>query len=360
MKCLSLRHVAAALALVAVSGSRAEACDLCALYTAVQVESPVEGAIRFGASEQFTYLDRLQRDGHYVDNTAHQFLKSSVTQVSAQYDATDATAFQLVLPVVGRDYRRIEDGQATKGSETGIGDMTLLMHYIPVRYAKGDTLVRLRVFGGVELPTGDAHFLGEESAEGHHEEPADSHDEEAGSHDEGADEDMEQGHHSMIPRHNGVVHGAPAENAIHGHDLALGSGSFDFPLGAGITTQFSKFIFAADAQYTIRTEGAYSYQYANDWVWSTAVGHYLYLTDDSQVALRARLSGQYKGYDTGKGGIEYTDTAFNGKFIGPELTALVAHQWQGVLGWDIPIDVNNSDLQITPSYRIRAALTYRF
>lgn len=351
MKCFSLRHVVAAFSLVVAVGERAEACDLCALYTAVQVESPVEGAVRVGASEQFTYLDRLQRDGHYVENTANQYLKSSVTQVSAQYDATNSTAFQVVLPVIGRNYRRIEGGEATTGSDSGVGDMSLLMHYIPVRYAEGDTLVRFRVFGGVELPTGDAHLLGEESAEGHDEEPTDSH-------DDGGDEDM--GHHSMVPRHNGVVHGAAPENAIHGHDIALGSGSFDFPLGAGLTTQLSKFIFAADAQYNIRTQGAYSYQYANDWVWSTAVGHYLYLDDDAQIALRARLSGQYKGNDTGKGGVEYPDTAMNGKFIGPELTALVAHQWQGVLGWDIPIDVNNSDLQITPSYRIRAALTYRF
>jgi hypothetical protein len=351
MKRFSVRHAVATLCLVVASGKSAEACDLCALYTAVQVESPVEGAVRVGASEQFTYLDRIQRDGHYVENTANQFLKSSVTQVSSQYDATDTLALQFVLPVVARDYRRIEDGEVTTGSTTGIGDATLLLHYIPVRYADGDTLVRFRVFGGVELPTGDAHLLGEESAEGHDAMPTDSHD---GGGSEGS------GHHSLVSRHGGIDHEATTQNAIHGHDIALGSGSFDFPLGAGLTTQLSKFIFAADAQYNIRTQGAYSYQYANDWVWSTAVGHYLYLDDHAQVALRARLSGQYKGNDTGKGGVEYSDTAMNGKFIGPELTALVAHQWQGVLGWDIPIDVNNSDLQITPSYRIRAALTYRF
>ena len=56
----------------------------------------------------------------------------------------------------------------------------------------------------------------------------------------------------------------------------------------------------------------------------------------------------------------WLDTAFNGTFIGPELTALSNHTWLGVLGWDMPLNVNNSDLQITPSWRIRAALTYRF
>ena len=95
-------------------------------------------------------------------------------------------------------------------------------------------------------------------------------------------------------------------------------------------------------------------------MWSTAVGHYLYLEDNAQVALRARLSGQYKGYDTGKGGVTYDDTAYNTTFLGPELTALVTHRWQGILGYDLPLNVNNSETQITPSYRIRAALTYRF
>lgn len=364
MRSLFIRQALAVSSVMFFFSTPAHACDVCALYTAVQVESPIEDALRFGMAEQFTGLDRLQRDGHFVSNTERQFLKSSVTQISAQYDPSASTSLQLVLPAVSRTYRRIEDGAAVRGSDAGVGDITLLAHYVPYSYAEGDTLARLRVFGGVELPSGDAHALGEESAPGHHEDEDPS--EEGDSH---VDEDMhteedshsdESAHHSTVLRHGGVDHDAPVENAIHGHDIALGSGSWDFPLGVGLFTQWSRFIFASDAQYTIRTEGAYSYQYANDWAWSAAVGRYLYLDDNAQVAVRTRLSGQYKDMDTGKGGVEYTDTAFNGTFLGPEVTALVAHQWQGILGLDLPIDVKNSDLQITPSYRIRAALTYRF
>jgi hypothetical protein len=164
----------------------------------------------------------------------------------------------------------------------------------------------------------------------------------------------------LTQKHNGTVHAPQSANAIHGHDITLGSGSWDFPLGAGLYTQWKGFIWQTDAQYTIRTEGAFDYTFANDWSWATAVGHYLYLEDDAQVALRARLSGQYKGYDTGSGGVRYDDTAFNGTFIGPELTALATNKWLGVLGYDLPIEVHNSDTQITPTWRIRAALTYRF
>lgn len=363
MRSSFLRRALAVSTTVLCVSLEARACDVCALYTAVQVESPIPHAFRLSAAEQFTSLDRLQRDGHYVDNTYNQFLKSSVSQVSGQYDFNQSTTLQVVVPVVSRTWRRIEDSAVQRGSDAGIGDINLLAHYVPFNYAEGQTLARLRVFGGVELPTGDAHYLGEESAPGHHGDEGDSHGEEGNGDEEGVHEDSHQeetGHHSVAFKHNGTVHAPQADNAIHGHDITLGSGSWDFPLGAGLFTQWDKYVWATDAQYTIRTEGAFDYKFANDWAWSTALGRYLYLEDNAQVALRARLSGQYKGYDTGKGGVRYDDTAFNGTFLGPEVTALVAHRWQAILGYDLPLNVNNSDLQITPSYRIRAALTYRF
>jgi hypothetical protein len=363
MKNRFIRHALAVSYGVLLFSQAAQACDVCALYSAVQVESPIQSSFRLSLAEQFTALDRIQTDGHYTENTYNQFLKSSVSQVSGQYDVSNSTSLQLVVPVVSRTWRRIEDEKVQRGSDAGIGDITLLAHYVPVNYANGDLLARLRMFGGVELPTGDAHYLGEESAPGHHGDEEDSHgeeDESSGDSDSHGDSHGEMEHHSIAHKHNGVVHGPQAANAIHGHDITLGSGSWDFPLGVGLYTQWKSFIWQTDAQYTIRTEGAFDYTFANDWTWATAVGHYLYLEDDAQVALRARLSGQYKGYDTGKGGERYDDTAFNGTFLGPEVTALAAHRWQAVLGYDLPINVHNSDTQITPSYRIRAALTYRF
>jgi len=361
MRISLMRHALAASSVVLWMSQEAIACDVCALYTAVQVESPIKNAVRLGMAEQFTSMDRLKQDGHYVENTANQFLKSSVTQISGQFDPSASTSLQLVVPVVSRTWRRIEDGSAQRGSDAGIGDITMLAHYVPINYSEGSTLARFRVFGGVELPTGDAHYLGEESAPGHHGDEEDSNIDEDSSHDSHSDESSDEtSHHAFTQKHNGEVHDAPVENAIHGHDITLGSGSWDFPLGAGLFSQWDKYILASDVQYTIRTDGAFGYRFANDLTWSAAAGRYLYLQDDSQVALRARLSGQYKGYDTGKGGVEYSDTAFNDVFLGPEVTALVAQKWQAIVGYDLPIEVQNSDLQITPSYRIRAALTYRF
>jgi len=348
-----VRRVAAATATACVVGiGSANACDICGIYSAVQFENPSAHSFRVGLAEQFTDLRRVQRDGNYVDNVDHQFLKSSVTQVLSSYDVSNSTSLQLVLPVIGRDYRRIQEGEPQNGSLFGIGDMSLIGNYVPVHYSNGDTIVRWRLFTGVELPTGDAHMLGEEATPGHHEPEAPAGDDD---HGEDAGHDDHMGH-----KHGGVDHQSGAENAIHGHDLALGSGSWDVPFGTGVTLQYGKYVSQTDAQYTMRTPGAYDYKYANDWVWATALGRYLYLTDDSQVSLRARLSGQYKGKDTGKGGYVYEDTAMNTTFIGPEVTALLHHSWLGVLGWDVPVNTNNSDLQMAPSWRIRATLTYRF
>lgn len=59
------------------------------------------------------------------------------------------------------------------------------------------------------------------------------------------------------------IEGAPL-SGIHGHDLALGSGSYDAVLGAGVFTRYRSAFFQASVQYTVRTTGSYDYRYAND------------------------------------------------------------------------------------------------
>lgn len=337
------------------------ACDLCALYTSMQVDSPSPGAIRLSASEQYTEYDKVQFQGHYTDNPADQYLKSSVTLVSGQYDMSEQTALQFVAPIISRSYRRVQDDEPTSGDVSGFGDMSLLFHYNPVRYSDGKLTVRVRLFAGVEAPTGDAHLLGEETEPGHVHGGGDEHEEDG--HGEDGHGDEEEAHHSASqPKHGDEDHveQQPLLNAIHGHDLALGSGSWDFPLGFGLTTQWDRFIASADAQYNINTIGAFHYRYANQLMWTTSLGAFVYLEDETQVTTRARLSGQWKEFDVGRGGVEYPDTAQNYLFLGPEVNATVASQLQMVLGLDIPVDMKNSDLQVVPTSRFRASLTYKF
>jgi hypothetical protein len=54
---------------------------------------------------------------------------------------------------------------------------------------------------------------------------------------------------------------------IHGHDLALGSGSVDGILGASTYASYDRFFMTAVVQYAVRREGAFDYRYANDLTW---------------------------------------------------------------------------------------------
>src|SRR4029453_17694085 len=85
-------------------------------------------------------------------------------------------------------------------------------------------------FGGVKFPTGDSSRLKEEFNE------------------------VE-------------VEGAP-ESGIHGHDLTLGTGSYDGIFGGQLSLRYNKFFAEANGQFTLRGDGAHSYHFANDVIWS--------------------------------------------------------------------------------------------
>jgi hypothetical protein len=121
-----------------------------------------------------------------------------------------------------------------------------------------------------------------------------------------------------------------------------------------------RMIATADVQYTIRTEGAYGYRYADDLLWGSSLGTYLLLEDEAQVSLRARLSGEYKRRDHSAPDVLAGDTGLNSLFLGPELTAVVGGSLLGVLAVDLPVNIENSGVQTLPGYRVRAAFNYRF
>jgi hypothetical protein len=333
MKTHTIHLYATTLALCLGSyAATATACDLCALYTSLQVSKPKAGALQLGISEQFTGFDRLQEDGNKLENPEHQNLQSSITQVLAVYGVTDFLQLQATVPFINRRYARFEDGTRETGAETGFGDTVLSAKAFPYAYAKDDVSILFNVTAGIKLPTGDSGRLREELGE----EPDGSH------------------HESKHSAHHDEENDAPA-GAVHGHDLALGSGSVDFLIGGGLFTRWDRFFASADVQYMIRTEGDYSYKYANDLLWYGGPGAYLHLEDDAQVALRATLSGEFKRDDRGQ-----DDTAINSFFMGPELLITGLSCLSGNVGFDIPIDIKNSGVQAVPTYRIRAGLTYRF
>jgi hypothetical protein len=95
---------------------------------------------------------------------------------------------------------------------------------------------------------------------------------------------------------------------IGGHDLTLGSGSYDGLVGTGFYTRWKRWFLTGAMQYAIRTEGDFGYQFANDWIWYGGPGVYLVLGGKSTLAFQAVVSGESKGQDT-INGVATDDTA---------------------------------------------------
>jgi hypothetical protein len=149
------------------------------------------------------------------------------------------------------------------------------------------------------------------------------------------------------------IPGAP-ENAIHGHDLTLGTGSYDGIFGAQSSLRYKKFFAEANGQFTLRGDGADDYHFANDLIWSAGPGYYLVRKRDTLVGFQCVASGESKDVDRFQGRAA-EDTGVTSVFIGPRIIA--SHdQLSGELAAEFPVLLNTTALQVVPDYRLRASV----
>ena len=146
---------------------------------------------------------------------------------------------------------------------------------------------------------------------------------------------------------------------IGGHDLTLGSGSYDGLLGTGFYARWKRLFVTGAMQYAVRSEGAYGYQFANDWTWFGGPGVYLLLGHEHTLALQAVVSGESKGQDT-MNGMTMDDTAVTSVFLGPQISYTWSSRLSAMVGADLPVSIVSSGEQLVPTYRVRAAVTWRF
>jgi len=308
--------------LAAACAQSALGCDLCALYSASQARGEVGEGFFAGIAEQFTHFSTVQIHGREVSDPSHQYLDSSISQLFAGYNFNERFGLQLNLPVIYRSFKRPDSaGGIDRGSESGIGDVSLLGTFVPYRYLSEDFTFSSTLLGGIKFPTGSTHRIKEEFSEV--EDPI----------------------------------GPPS--GIHGHDLTLGTGSYDGIVGAGVFTRWHKGFLAASVQYAIRSEGDFDYQFANDLTWSGGPGYYVVLSHKYTVSLQAVVSGEYKGRD--KFGSETAeDTGVTAVYLGPQLNFTWGDNLAAYLAADLPMSIENTSLQTVPDYRIRGGLNWHF
>jgi hypothetical protein len=298
------------LLLAVVAAQPVLACDLCSLYSAQEAQAGGKGFFS-GVAEQFTDFDTYQSNGHTASNPDGESLASLTSQVFAGYNFNQRMGVQFNLPVIYRDYRKT----GAHGSEAGLGDVSLIGNFRAYQYASEGFTFNWTALGGIKFPTGVTSQLNP------------------------ANPDFSDG--------------------IGGHDLTLGSGSYDGLVGTGFSTRWKKLFLNGEMQYSIRTAGAYDYQFANDWSWSGGPGFYLALEDNYTVALQAAVSGESKGQDT-ENGVPTDDTALTIVYLGPQISFTWSDKLSAHIGADLPVSIASTGGQLVPDYRIHAALTWRF
>ncbi len=346
--------------LLSTAVAKAPACDLCGCYTP-QLEAMPQTATEtpFGQpagmvmqswrdrlflaiGEQFTYFNTVQIDGRAAANPSDQYLASSITQFVAGYSFTSRFALQVNVPFIYRSFQRPEGFVIDHGTESGLGDVSLLLksvlfHYKSegrreMRFEPGnkspvaidhepDFTASVVLLTGLKFPTGDTDRIKEEFNEG-----------------------------VQVPE-------AP-ESGIHGHDLTLGTGSYDGIFGGQGSLRYKNLFFQADVQFTLRGDGLHEYHFANDLSWSGGPGYYFVRNPHTIIGLQFVVSGEHKAVDRFRGK-EAEDTGITAVYVGPRVVASLG-KISAEVGADLPVSIENTALQVVPDYRIRGGIAIRF
>jgi hypothetical protein len=153
------------------------------------------------------------------------------------------------------------------------------------------------------------------------------------------------------------IPGAPM-SGIHGHDLTLGTGSWDGIFGGQASIRYHKAFFQAELQFTLRGDGEHQYHFANDLVWSAGPGCYLMRTSHVVFAAQALVSGEYKDVDRFRGKVA-EDTGITSVFVGPRLLAGF-RSFTAEIEAAFPVFIDNTAFQAVPDYRIRGGISFHF
>ncbi|HET9801509.1 MAG TPA: hypothetical protein VFP82_07455, partial [Chthoniobacterales bacterium] len=157
--------------------------------------------------------------------------------------------------------------------------------------------------------------------------------------------------------HEVTIPGAPP-NAIHGHDLTLGTGSFDGIFGEQNSLRYKSFFVETNVQFTLRGDGDHQYHFANDLVWSGGPGYYFMRNEQTIAGLQFELSGEHKDLDRFRGK-PAEDTGITSVFLGPRIVVSYG-RWSAELATEFPAVNDNTALQVVPDYRIRGGFSFHF
>lgn len=301
--------------------TRAVACDSCALYLAEGADRP---GFTLAVAQQFTRLGSVWSGRQQLGNPVDQYLESSTTQVTLGWSRGGPWHAQLTLPYISRRYLRPEHALIETGRESGLGDTTLAGRYQVAKFtsARGDEF-EFNLVGGVEFGTGDAEHLGDEI--GHH-----------------------FHHHAGFP-----------DSGVHGHDLALGSGSTDWLLGADARWTHGRLFARGSLQQKLNRPGKFDYRLADETAWEIGAGGHVVLTHAHSLAVQALASEDHKGLDSLAGDAQ-VDTGISVRYLGARVSGSIGQRFTAQASVEIPVRIRTTETMVVPDYRLKAAANWRF
>jgi hypothetical protein len=255
------------------------------------------------------------------------------------YQINSRFALQLNVPLIYREFKRPEGFKIDRGTVSGLGDVSLLLKTVLFHYAsparrsfefegknpiaiehEPDFTASTVLLTGIKFPTGDSSRLEEEF------------------------------HEIEIP-------GAPA-SGIHGHDLTLGTGSYDGIFGEQTSLRYRNVFFEANVQFTLRGDGTHQYHFANDLVWAGGPGYYIVRDRDTTLGVQFVASGEYKDVDRFRGE-KAEDTGITSVFLGPRIV-VSRGRWSAEVAAELPVLIDNTALQVVPDYRLHGGISVQF
>ena len=328
-----MRHGAASLLALLPIVTTTQACETCAVYAGPNVPASAQNESYTYQLNWFTRYARLDQrlDGSAREDRHGESIESLIHQLSYSYQPSPSLRFQTTIPLLRRDMRRHTDQGLRSDHEAGAGDMSLLASYrIPMRRDTSG-YAALTLVGGIKIPTGDSDRL---SQHGHHDRHA----------------------HAGPPHHH-THNDHRFQSAISEHNVALGSGSWDWITGLRFDGAWGAWSADGGVLAYWRTEGDFDYEFADDLYVSAHVGRDLLRKDGNALNVRAGVQGEFRDADR-RGGRSIDHTMLDAWYADAACSFTYA-SWLGEVGVEQALHQKSGGATLVPEQRFRFSIGIR-
>lgn len=323
----------------------AGACELCAVYSANDARGESSPGLLVSVAELFVPFRTLQFEGREVTTANPDFLDSSITHLVPGYNFSSRFGLSLNVPLIHRSFQRSDvryslTGPAVfyteRGTESGPGDLALIGRWTLLSISRMKYGMVLTALGGVKFPTGDTSRLADEA-------------------------EQARIFEALLPPgtpHDPLGHSTAA---VHQHDLALGSGSYDGILGLTLNSHWRRWFLNSQVQYYLRTQGEGTFEFGDTLMLSGGPGRYLLLAADAGYTLSLQANAAYETSARDRLLGRTSDrTGMTAWYLGPQVLFTWGRRLSAVAGADLPLRIENNGYQAVPDFRVHGSVAFRF